>query len=93
MLTFFLQGLALGVSAALSPGPFQSLVIRESLLGGLRRAAPVTFAPLLADFERLEGELDRFKPSVVFAPIADLFPSDSPSAVDHGEEPTEARPP
>ena len=49
MLPFFLQGAALGISAALSPGPFQSLVIRESLLGGLRRAAPVTFAPLIAD--------------------------------------------
>ena len=46
---FFLLGTGLGISAALSPGPYQSLVIRESLLGGLRRAAPVTFAPLLAD--------------------------------------------
>jgi len=49
MLAFFLQGAALGLSAALSPGPFQSLVIAESLLGGLKRAAPVIFAPLLAD--------------------------------------------
>jgi threonine/homoserine/homoserine lactone efflux protein len=46
---FLLLGAGLGISAALSPGPYQSLVIRESLLGGLRRAAPVTFAPLLAD--------------------------------------------
>ena len=29
-------------------------------------------APLVDDFTRLEDELDRFKPSVVFAPIADL---------------------
>lgn len=49
MLAFFLQGAAIGVSAALSPGPFQSLVIAQSLLGGWRRAAPVTFGPLIAD--------------------------------------------
>lgn len=46
---FFLQGAAIGISAALSPGPFQSLVIAQSLLGGWRRAAPVTFGPLIAD--------------------------------------------
>ncbi len=49
ILSFFLVGAGPGLSAAISPGPFQSLIIRESLLGGLRRAAPVTFAPLLAD--------------------------------------------
>lgn len=48
-LSYFLQGAAIGVSAALSPGPYQSLVIAQALLGGWRRAAPVTFAPLLAD--------------------------------------------
>lgn len=49
ILSFFLQGAAIGVSAALSPGPFQSLVIAQSLLGGWKRAAPVTFGPLIAD--------------------------------------------
>lgn len=48
-LTYFLQAAAIGFSAALSPGPYQSLVIAQALLGGWRRAAPVTFAPLLAD--------------------------------------------
>jgi threonine/homoserine/homoserine lactone efflux protein len=48
-LSYFLQAAAIGVGAALSPGPFQSLVIAQALLGGWRRAAPVTFAPLLAD--------------------------------------------
>lgn len=47
--SFVLQGAAIGISAALSPGPFQSLIIAQSLLGGWRRAAPITFAPLLAD--------------------------------------------
>jgi threonine/homoserine/homoserine lactone efflux protein len=49
LLSFFLQGAGIGVLAALSPGPFQSLVIAQSLLGGWRRAAPVTFGPLIAD--------------------------------------------
>jgi len=44
-----LQGAAIGIIAALSPGPFQSLIIAQSLLAGWRRAAPITFAPLLAD--------------------------------------------
>ena len=49
LLSFFLQGMAIGVSAALSPGPFQSLIIAQSLHSGWRRAVPITFAPLLAD--------------------------------------------
>ncbi len=48
-IAFFLQGAGIGLYAALSPGPFQSLVIAQSLLGGWRRAAPVTFGPLIAD--------------------------------------------
>lgn len=49
MLGFLVQGALLGLSAAISPGPFQSLIIAESLLGGWKRAAPVTLAPLVAD--------------------------------------------
>lgn len=49
LLSFFFQGAAIGVSAALSPGPFQSLIIGQSLHNGWRRAVPITFAPLLAD--------------------------------------------
>ncbi|MEX2143026.1 MAG: LysE family transporter [Anaerolineales bacterium] len=49
LLSFFLQGAGLGLSAAISPGPYQSLVIAQSLLGGWRRAAPVVFGPLFAD--------------------------------------------
>jgi threonine/homoserine/homoserine lactone efflux protein len=49
LLSFFLQGTAIGISAALSPGPFQSLIIAQSLHSGWRRAVPITFAPLLAD--------------------------------------------
>lgn len=49
VLAFFLQGATVGIVAALSPGPFQSLVIAQSLLGGWKRAAPITFGPLIAD--------------------------------------------
>lgn len=49
MLPFALQGVLLGISAALSPGTFQSLIISESLVGGWRRAVPITFAPLIVD--------------------------------------------
>lgn len=49
LLSFFFQGMVIGVSAALSPGPFQSLIIAQSLHSGWRRAVQITFAPLLAD--------------------------------------------
>lgn len=48
-LTYFLQAAALGLTAAVSPGPFQAYLISQSLLGGWRRGAPVAFAPLITD--------------------------------------------
>ena len=47
--TFFLQGAALGITAAASPGPLQTLLISESLLGGFRRGGLIAFAPLVTD--------------------------------------------
>lgn len=49
VLSFLLQGTALGLSAAASPGPLQALLISETLLGGFRRGARVTLAPLVSD--------------------------------------------
>jgi threonine/homoserine/homoserine lactone efflux protein len=49
ILTYFLQGAALGFAAAITPGSFQTYLISESLSGGWRRGAPVAFAPLLSD--------------------------------------------
>lgn len=49
MLAFFLPGLTLGFSAAVSPGPFQAYVIAQALRLGARRALPAAFAPLLSD--------------------------------------------
>lgn len=44
-----LQGLALGLAASASPGPFQAYLINQALANGFRGAAPVAFAPLIAD--------------------------------------------
>jgi threonine/homoserine/homoserine lactone efflux protein len=48
-IALLIQGLALGLAAAASPGPFQTYLINQSLVNGFRRAAPVAFAPLIAD--------------------------------------------
>lgn len=49
VVSFFLRGAALGISAAAAPGPLQTLLISETLLGGIRRGARVTLAPLVTD--------------------------------------------
>ena len=46
---FFLQGAALGVTAAATPGPFQTFLISETLKGGWHQSLPITLAPLLTD--------------------------------------------
>src|SRR3990172_5443380 len=48
-LAFLLQGLALGLTAAVSPGPFQTYLINQTLLGGWRRGATIAIAPLISD--------------------------------------------
>ena len=52
-----MQGLALGLSAAASPGPFQAYLISQVLSKGWRRAAPVAFAPLISDGPIIIGAL------------------------------------
>ena len=54
MLTYLLQGLSLGLSAAASPGPFQAFIIGKSVRNGWRRpvAAPPaarSASPLISD--------------------------------------------
>jgi threonine/homoserine/homoserine lactone efflux protein len=46
---YLLQGITLGFSAAVSPGPFQAYLISQSLRLGWRRALPAVFAPLISD--------------------------------------------
>ena len=49
MFTFLLQGLGLGFSAGVQPGPFQTYLISESLSKGWRKAWIAAFAPLVSD--------------------------------------------
>jgi threonine/homoserine/homoserine lactone efflux protein len=46
---YFAQGAALGFSAAATPGSLQTLLISETLLGGFKRGARITLAPLITD--------------------------------------------
>jgi threonine/homoserine/homoserine lactone efflux protein len=47
--TGFLAGAVLGATAGLSPGPLLTLVIRETLCGGVAAGARVAASPLLTD--------------------------------------------
>ena len=46
---FLVQGAALGISAAATPGPLQTFLISQTLFGGWKHGAPVAFAPLVSD--------------------------------------------
>jgi threonine/homoserine/homoserine lactone efflux protein len=46
---YFAQGAALGFTAAATPGSLQTLLISETLLGGFKRGARITLAPLITD--------------------------------------------
>lgn len=49
LIVYFFQGAALGISAAATPGPLQSYLISQTLIGGWKRGAPAAFAPLISD--------------------------------------------
>lgn len=49
MLAFVVQGLTLGFSACVSPGPFQAYLLSVATRVGWRRALPTAFTPLLSD--------------------------------------------
>lgn len=49
MLGYFLQGVTLGFSAAVSPGPFQAYLLAQATAHGWRRTLSAAFAPLLSD--------------------------------------------
>jgi threonine/homoserine/homoserine lactone efflux protein len=48
-ITYLLQGAAFGLTAAASPGAFQSYLISQTLSGGWKRGVPVALAPLISD--------------------------------------------
>ncbi|MBN2297973.1 MAG: LysE family translocator [Deltaproteobacteria bacterium] len=49
MLTYLLSGSVFGLSAGLAPGPLLTLVIAESIRGGLGSGIRVSLAPLITD--------------------------------------------
>lgn len=49
MLAFILRGLALGLPAAVQPGPFQAYLLSQTMRNGWRRTLPAALAPLLSD--------------------------------------------
>lgn len=49
MLALSLKAFSLGLSAALSPGPFQAFLLAEALRSGFRRSILLIFSPLLSD--------------------------------------------
>ena len=49
MLAYLLSGSVFGLSAGLAPGPLLTLVIAESIRGGLRSGIRVSLAPLITD--------------------------------------------
>lgn len=49
MTALLLQGAALGLSAAMLPGPFRAFIVSEAARRGWRRTLPVALAPLLSD--------------------------------------------
>jgi len=49
MLVYFLQGLTLGFSAGVQPGPFLAYLLNQTLALGARRALPFALAPLGSD--------------------------------------------
>jgi len=49
MKSLLISGMALGLSAGLSPGPMLTLVVAQTLRHGIREGAKVALAPLLTD--------------------------------------------
>ena len=49
MLPYLLQGLVLGATAAVQPGPFQAFLLSLVARHGWRRAMPAVLAPLISD--------------------------------------------
>lgn len=49
MITYILQGISLGLSAAASPGPFQAFLIGRTLKNGWKQTLPAVLAPLISD--------------------------------------------
>lgn len=49
MLSFLAQGLLLGLSAGVSPGPLQTFFLSRAIQFGWKKTLPAAFAPLISD--------------------------------------------
>ena len=49
LLPYILQGVTLGFSAGVSPGPLQAYFLSQTLKNGWKRTLPAAFAPLISD--------------------------------------------
>jgi threonine/homoserine/homoserine lactone efflux protein len=49
MWAYIIQGIGLGFSAAVLPGPFQTYIITQTLARGWKRTLPASLAPLISD--------------------------------------------
>lgn len=49
MITYLVQGITLGFSAAVSPGPFQAYLLAQATAHGWRKTVFAAFAPLVSD--------------------------------------------
>jgi threonine/homoserine/homoserine lactone efflux protein len=49
MLLFLTQGLVLGATAAMQPGPYQAYLLSQTIRYGWRKTLPAAFAPLISD--------------------------------------------
>ncbi len=49
MILYLLQGVTLGLSAAITPGPYQTYLLSQTLKNGWKTTLPATLAPLLTD--------------------------------------------
>ncbi|MFC1822119.1 LysE family translocator [Thermodesulfobacteriota bacterium] len=49
MLLYLFQGMTLGLSAAIMPGPFQAFLLSHALKNGWQRTLPASLAPLITD--------------------------------------------
>lgn len=47
--TYIIQGITLGLSAAITPGPFQAYLLAQTMKNGWQRTLPATLTPFVTD--------------------------------------------
>jgi threonine/homoserine/homoserine lactone efflux protein len=47
--SYLIQGIALGLAAAMTPGALQAYLITQSIIYGFKRGSVIAFTPLISD--------------------------------------------